>query len=225
MSAMPHSPAELGGNPALISGPEAGIALRHLMLRPTDADGPARARRLKELGVGEQPVPELDALARELAVRLGGRIGAVNLIGDTHQYFAGFYAEPPAEPASEEAPEQAPQDQEETAEEVADETAEEGDGRALGNEVGFCPHVIARRRSLVLDDVRDFARFSVDPVIDMLGVHSYIGVPLMDSSGIALGTVCVADQDPQRWGREDLAVVKEAAAQVMERLRRGEFRG
>ena len=59
---------------------EGGIAMRHLLLPPEDAEAPARVVRLRELGIGDRPVPEFDAFARELATHVGGRYAMVNSI-------------------------------------------------------------------------------------------------------------------------------------------------
>ncbi|MGP4113411.1 GAF domain-containing protein [Streptomyces sp. 4N509B] len=219
----PSSPAEVGGATAavLAHGDEAGIALRHLVLRPRDADGPARARRLAELGIGgRRPVPAFDAVSRDFALRMEAPLAGVNLIDDRGQYFAGLHAPPSEEP---------PVPEDGAAPPPAESGAGREDGadseeRALPSEMAFCPHVVARRRALVLEDIHDFARFSVDPVVDLLNVRSYLGAPLMDPSGIALGTIWVVDHEPRRWGREGLAVVKELAAELTERIQSGEFR-
>jgi GAF domain-containing protein len=203
MSTMPYNAGD-------IRGPEAGPALRHLFLRPEDPDSEARGRRLRELGIGDRANAELDEVARQAVIRLGGRIGGVNLIGENRQFFAGFYAVP-SDPVA------GPDDEAPRSEDAEPE-------RDMPNEIAYCPIVVARRKALVLEDVRDFARFAMDPVVDLLGVHAYIGAPLMDPSGIALGTLWVVDLSPQRWGREGLAVVKGMAAQLTERIQRGEFR-
>ncbi|GAA3308660.1 hypothetical protein GCM10020295_71320 [Streptomyces cinereospinus] len=73
-------------------------------------------------------------------------------------------------------------------------------GRFLPRDHGFCPHVVARRKALVLDDVRDYPRFAGNPVVDEYGVHSYLGAPLVDTTAMVLGTVCVADVSPGPGG-------------------------
>lgn len=55
-------------------------------------------------------------------------------------------------------------------------------------------------------------------MVDAIGIHSYLGAPLIDSTGVVLGTVCVVDQDPQPWGRKGLETIKAMAAELVERL-------
>lgn len=52
-----------------------------------------------------------------------------------------------------------------------------GPGRHMAREYGFCPHVVVRRKALVLEDVRDYPRFAGNPVVDEYGIRSYLGAP------------------------------------------------
>lgn len=53
-------------------------------------------------------------------------------------------------------------------------------------------------------------------VVDESGVRSYLGAPLTDRQGIVLGTVCVVDLEPRRWGTAGLATAKSLAAELLE---------
>jgi GAF domain-containing protein len=175
---------------------EGGVAMRHLLLPPDDVEAAARVRRHRELGIGDRPVPEFDDFARELASGVGGRYGMVNFISESRQYLSGLVDMTGAgEPAF---------------------------GRQFGREYGYCPHVVVRRKALVLEDVRDFPRFAGNAVVDAIGIHSYLGAPLIDRTGIALGTVCVVDPDPQPWGHDGLRFIKSMAARMVERIHRSE---
>ncbi|MFF4648518.1 GAF domain-containing protein [Streptomyces sp. NPDC001380] len=204
MAAMPSTPS---------SGPEPGIALRHLLLPPDDPEVRARTERLRELGIDARPDPELDAFARELAIRTGGCYSGVNLFLDAdRQYFAGLYSKA----------------QDTTVHTGAPLLDDPVPGRIMPRNIdmGICPHVVRRRRALVLEDVRDFPRFAGNPVIDAINVLSYLGAPLIDSTGVVLGTVCVVDQDPHPWGREGLETIKGMAAELVQRIEaRGRQRG
>ncbi|MEU6028254.1 GAF domain-containing protein [Streptomyces tauricus] len=93
-----------------------------------------------------------------------------------------------------------------------------GPGRHMAREYGFCPHVVVRRKALVLEDVRDYPRFAGNPVVDEYGIRSYLGAPLLDRTGIALGTVCVTDVEPRPWGRSGLDTIKAMAAELVEQI-------
>ncbi|WP_328764313.1 MULTISPECIES: GAF domain-containing protein [unclassified Streptomyces] len=163
----------------------------HLLLTPVDREAPARAVRLRELGLGERTDTEFDAFARRIADVLAAPYAGVNFIGEERQFFAGLHHAPDA-PAS------------------------GYPARVLPRDHGYCPHVVVRRRGLVLEDVRDFARFAGNAVVDESGVRSYVGAPLTDRTGIVLGTVCAVDQEPRRWGMQGLARAKSLAAELLE---------
>ncbi|MFE9448173.1 GAF domain-containing protein [Streptomyces sp. NPDC006739] len=172
---------------------------RGLLLTPEDKEAPARVRRLDRLGLGQWPEPALDAFAVHLADLTGSPYAMVNFIGEDHQFFAGLSIPatgPVAKPDG-------------TRPQV---------GRLLPRDHGFCPHVVVRRKALVLEDVRDYPRFAGNPVVDEYGIRSYLGAPLIDSSGMALGTVCVADVGPRPWGRSGLETIKASAAGLVVQL-------
>ncbi|MFE6843448.1 GAF domain-containing protein [Streptomyces sp. NPDC057686] len=163
----------------------------HLLLTPVDREAPARTVRLRELGLGERTDTELDAFARQIADVLEAPYAGVNFIGEERQFFAGLHHAPDAPTSGYPA-------------------------RVLPRDHGYCPHVVVRRRALALEDVRDFARFAGNAVVDESGVRSYLGAPLTDRQGFVLGTVCAVDLEPRRWGTAGLTTVKSLAAELLE---------
>ena len=137
------------------------------LLTPLDEEAPRRVVRLRELGLGGTPDPEFDEFARNLAQATGAPFAMVNFINEDHQYFAGLYSPPPAQPGTELA---------------AGATAEPG--RVMARDHGYCPHVVVRRLPLVLDDVCDYPRFAGNPVVDEIGIRSYLGAPLIDRTKV-----------------------------------------
>ena len=184
--------------------------MRHLLLPPEDPEAQARELRLKELGIEAEPVPEYDAAARELARATGGCYAGVNFfLDENRQYFAGLYS--------------AATDETVSAEMFPNPLLEEPvPGRVMPRDfdIGFCPHVVRRRRALVLEDVRDFPRFAGNHVVDAIGIHSYLGAPLIDDTGMVLGTICVVDQDPHPWGHEGLRTIKAMAADLVDLIQK-----
>ncbi|WRZ89182.1 GAF domain-containing protein [Streptomyces sp. NBC_01007] len=179
-----------------------------LLLTPEDMDAPARVRRLRRLGLGERSEPAFDAFADRLAQVAAAPYSMVNFIDEEKQFFAGLHT---------------PDDSGRGTDLVA---AADGSGlepdRYMARDHGFCPHVVVRRKALVLEDVCDYPRFAGNPVVDEFGVRSYLGAPLIDRSGIALGTICVVDVEPRPWGRAGLETIKSMAAELVEQLERRE---
>jgi hypothetical protein len=83
---------------------------------------------------------------------------------------------------------------------------------------GYCMHVVVRRHAMALDEVMDFARFAVNPVLDEIGVRAYLGALLIDRTGMALGTICVVDTKPHPWGQDGVEWIKAHAAELVERI-------
>ena len=168
--------------------------------RPAPSDAAARTARQRELGLASVPDSVFDEVARTAARRTGATAAMVNLVGERGQYFVGLYGEEPA----------------------SGEPAFLGDpGRFMDMDQGFCVHVVGRKAALTLDDVFEFSRFRGNPVVDELGVRSYIGVPLIDDDGTVIGTVCAIDPAPRSeaegnsWGNQGLQVLKEARDRVL----------
>jgi GAF domain-containing protein len=166
------------------------------MLTPVDEEAPQRAARLQQLGIAEQPDPEFDAFARELAETMKAPFAMVNLIFPHGQYFAGLY------PSSEDRG-------------VPWQT---DPFRVMACDHGYCMHTVTRRHALALDTVLDYARFAVNPVVDEPGVRAYLGAPLLEPSGTTLGTICVLDTEPHDWGRDGVEWIKAKAAELVDRI-------
>ncbi|WP_328672774.1 GAF domain-containing protein [Streptomyces sp. NBC_00328] len=183
-----------------------------LLLTPQDKDAPARVRRLRGLGLGERSEPAFDAFADHLARVAAAPYSMVNFIDETQQFFAGLHT---------------PDGGARGARLMAGVDGNELEpGRYMARDHGFCPHVVVRRKALVLEDVCDYPRFAGNPVVDEFGVRSYLGAPLLDRSGIALGTICVVDIEPRPWGRAGLETIKAMAAELTGQLeRRDEVHG
>ncbi|MFD6417874.1 GAF domain-containing protein [Streptomyces sp. NPDC060194] len=169
----------------------------HFLVTPVDPEAAARGRRLRELGLGGGADADLDHLARVLAELTQSPYAMVTFLDEGHQYRAGLHT--PADTLLDARPLRAA-------------------ARVLARDHGFCPHVVARRRALVLQDVRDFPRFAGNPLVDESGIRSYLGAPILDRTGLALGAIAAADVRPRTWGRAGLDTVKAMAAELTERF-------
>jgi GAF domain-containing protein len=82
----------------------------------------------------------------------------------------------------------------------------------------FCQHAIAAREPLVVEDAREHPVLRHNGAIRDLGVVAYLGIPLIDGAGQALGTLCVIDTTPRRWSAGDVALLQDVAAMVVEQV-------
>lgn len=172
-----------------------------LLLTPEDREAPERVRRLRRLGLAERADPALDAFAAHLAGLAEAPYAMVNFLVEGGQFYAGLRV-PDVPPVTR-----------------GDGTGPDF-GRVQPRDHGFCPHVVVRRKALVLEDVRDYPRFAGNPVVDTFGIRSYLGAPLIDSTGTVLGTVSAADVRPRTWGTAGLATIKSTAADLVRRIER-----
>jgi GAF domain-containing protein len=183
---------------------------QRLLKAPHDPEIPqrlARLAQLAQLGLGDRPDQEFDQFAARLAAAANAPYAMVNFVGDEEQYFAGLYG-----PSSAKA----------DALEAASSASRATPGRTMSREHGYCPHVVVRRKALVLDDVCAYPRFAVNPVVNSIGVRAYMGAPLIDRTGTALGTICVVNTEESTWGRPGLEMIKSMAAEVMDLIHRRE---
>lgn len=167
------------------------------MLTPVDQEAPRRADRLRELGIPEEkPIPEFDEFARKLAEAAQAPFAMVNIIGPQRQYFAGLYPSSAARGVD----------------------WQTDPLRVMACDHGYCMHVLARGHALALPEVMDYARYAVNPVVDEIGIHAYLGAPLIDRAGMILGTICVVDTQPHPWDQDAVEWIKAQAAELVERI-------
>lgn len=178
---------------------------RRLLTAPLDPLVHQRMARLQQLGLGNHPVREFDEFAARLANWARTPLAMVNFIGVDQQYFAGLYAGNSANAGVLEA---------------AQTSANASVSRVMARDHGWCPYVVVRRKALVLDDVCAYPRFSGNPVVDEIGIRSYIGAPLIDTTGIALGTICAVADHTSEWGRPGLEAIKSMAAELVSLIQR-----
>lgn len=84
---------------------------------------------------------------------------------------------------------------------------------------GYCPEVARRRNALVLPTVNVAPRFRSNPVVDLIGIRSYAGAPLI-VAGVVLGTVCFVGRQsrPRSEGRAMLALIKSHRDEVLDSI-------
>ncbi len=79
----------------------------------------------------------------------------------------------------------------------------------------FCQHVVASREPLIISDAREHPLVCDNLAIRDLNVIAYLGIPLLESTGQAIGSLCAITSQPRNWSADDVEVMKELAALVM----------
>lgn len=154
-----------------------------------DAPQTERDALLRALGL-TGPKAELDAFATRLAQEADVPYAMVNIFGSEQQFF-GLH------------------------------TPGEGSelptvGRSMPLDHGFCPEVVDRKKALVLPDVYASPRFASNSVVDLIGIRTYAGAPLLRGDTV-LGTVCFVGlvQRPLSTGKDSLTLIKQRRDDLM----------
>ncbi|WP_328647112.1 SpoIIE family protein phosphatase [Amycolatopsis sp. NBC_00348] len=83
----------------------------------------------------------------------------------------------------------------------------------------FCQHVVITGEPLVLTDARTVALTSDNLAIPDLGVVAYAGIPLTDSDGHVLGSLCAIDTRPRTWTGDEIATLTDLATMCATEIR------
>lgn len=87
-------------------------------------------------------------------------------------------------------------------------------------EFAFCAHTIINpTETMVVTDSREDERFAQNPLVTGdPNIVFYAGVPIVDSDGFALGSLCVIDRTTRQLSQSQLAALKTLARQVVHML-------
>lgn len=87
-------------------------------------------------------------------------------------------------------------------------------------DVSFCGHAIALNKPLCIPDTWDDPNFRDNPLVTgPPGIRSYLGWPLQIVPGLAIGSLCVIDTMPRRYGPEDFEALSDLAGMAEAELR------
>ncbi|MDT0278004.1 GAF domain-containing protein [Blastococcus goldschmidtiae] len=75
----------------------------------------------------------------------------------------------------------------------------------------FCQHVVRSAAPLLIPDARTDPLVADNLAIPDLHVVAYAGVPITDTDGTLVGSLCAIDSRPRQWSDEDLSVLTDLA--------------
>jgi GAF domain-containing protein len=79
-------------------------------------------------------------------------------------------------------------------------------------------YTVANGTTLLLEDARIHPIFKNHPAVRDGSVVAYLGIPLIDPQGYAVGTLCVFDTKPRLWGTGHVQILSNLAQLVAERM-------
>lgn len=71
----------------------------------------------------------------------------------------------------------------------------------------LCKTVAIHDAPLAVTDARADARFKDHAAVSDFGVVAYLGVPIRDDAGKAIGALCVIDTEPRAWSADDVDIL------------------
>jgi GAF domain-containing protein len=154
-----------------------------------DLVDPARLRALEHTGLGAEPDPEMEHIARWVRRALGVPVAFVSLVQAEHQVFPGMAGLPEPWATSRFAP----------------------------LRYSFCRHVVTSGAPLVITDARR-DRLVREEQADAGGV-AYAGMPLTDGEGHVLGSLSVMDREPRIWSDDQIDTLRDIARACSTELR------
>ncbi len=83
----------------------------------------------------------------------------------------------------------------------------------------FCKLVVATNSRLSVTNAREDYRVKDNPVVDMLGVEAYLGVPILAEDDEPIGSLCVIDHKPRKWTEEDIDTLQRLGQAANDQIR------
>ena len=81
--------------------------------------------------------------------------------------------------------------------------------------LSICSHVVAANAVLVVADLAQDRRFRANPLVKEQGLRFYAGAPLRGRDNHVLGSLCVLDRKPRRFGDSEKRFLQLMADEVM----------
>jgi len=151
---------------------------------------PTRIAAVRATGLlDSQPEPAFDRLTQLAAKLTGAPVTFVSLLDENRDFYKACFGFP--EPLASER-------------------------QLLGTT--FCHYAIVSAGPLVIEDTLAHPIFRDVPTVKSLSVRAYLGVPLVSSEGLALGSFCAIAFEPRPWTPLDIEVMVELAAATLREI-------
>ncbi len=153
---------------------------------PQPVDDPDRLRAVRRSGLLRDEHPNLERYARMASAAIGAPVAMFSVVDATRQKFVVQVGIDPDSP--------------------------QAGGSSLDE--SYCRTVVESDAPLVVDDAGDDDEWADHPGTAYFGVGAYAGMPVHDTDGAVLGSLCVVDSAAHAWSDDDLAVLRDLADAV-----------
>jgi PAS domain S-box-containing protein len=93
------------------------------------------------------------------------------------------------------------------------------DARETPRDISFCGHVVFNKALLEVEDATLDPRFADNPLVTGApNIRFYVGAPLVNDDGAALGTLCVIDRVSRKLSERQVSALTELSTAVMKLL-------
>jgi len=132
----------------------------------------------------------LDRVARMVTRLVGAPVSLVSLVTGANQHFPGMEGL----------------------------TGSAGEARGTTLSYSYCQHVVMRDAAIVISDAARDPIAAASAAHTELGIAAYIGVPLRNSEGETLGSLCAVNTTPTPWTEQHMDTLEELAAMAMSEI-------
>jgi GAF domain-containing protein len=164
--------------------------IEHLSRDPVLCD-PGRTGAVRDSGLSARPDGAMDRFAAMVRVQLQVPVALISLVEPGRQVFPGMQGLPEPWATARQTP--------------------------LSH--SFCRHVVLTGEPLVLADARTVPLTRDNLAIPDLGVVAYAGIPLTDTEGRVLGSLCALDTRPRSWTDDEIATLTDLATMCATEIR------
>jgi GAF domain-containing protein len=85
-------------------------------------------------------------------------------------------------------------------------------------EWSFCATSVRTRDAFVVENAATHPEHRTNPLVTQDGVRCYAGVPMISSRGYVLGNLCVVGLEQRPFSEDDVAVLRDLAAEAVRRI-------